>query len=477
MLTLKSDVEKIEAELLELVRMFDSGNLLKDIAIVFYYNKLADSIIITIDGKEYKFEKTVLPHINSHEIRKFFVRTCKIALYKALKSHFKHDLPWGALTGIRPTKMLYEMLGQGVLLKNAVKNLEDQYFVSPKKTRLVAEIVKNQNEQLLKKEDRKRFINLYVHIPFCPSRCNYCSFVSVPMVKQKQLVASYIKQLIEEIEVSKAIIQKNNQVLFSVYIGGGTPTSLNDSDFEAVLNAIGKNETKIEYTVEAGRPDTITKEKCDLMKRFGVTRVSVNPQSLHNKTLQNIGRLHTAQDFFTAYEIAKKHYFDINVDLIAGLQGEKQKDFLYTLDRILDLKPENLTIHTLCQKRGSEAIINNQNCRGDGLWLMPKVSDMIDDSISKLTQVDYRPYYLYRQKNALDNLENIGFSLPNKQCVNNITVMEEILSVIACGAGAISKRIFIKDNRIERLATPKDIKCYLERKEEVLKKKKIFFKK
>jgi len=472
MLTLNIDIPEIQAELFELVRMFDSDSFLENIAIDFFYNKSPNAVTIIISGKVYTLEKPTFLETEHSFPRKYLVRICKLLLYITLSTHLKKDLPWGALTGIRPTKKVYEMLESGFSFKEVAEKLEDEYFLSSKKAQLAVEVVENQSDILPKKSDREQLFNLYVHIPFCPSRCNYCSFVSVPMSKQKKLVGNYVEQLVREIEFCKKLIAENKQDIFSIYIGGGTPTSLSDGEFEIILSAIGENFAKVEYTVEAGRPDTITKEKCNIMKKFGVTRISVNPQSLHNKTLESIGRDHTAEDFFNAYDLVKKYGFDINVDLIVGLENETQDDFLHTLNDVVKLNPENITIHTLCKKRGSKI-----NSRFDILSYTTNVnaSEMLNTAIEKLSQSDYSPYYLYRQKNALENLENIGFSKSNKQCINNITVMEEILSVIAAGAGAISKRIFRQDNRIERLANPKDVHCYLNRETEIITNKEKFF--
>ena len=263
------------------------------------------------------------------------------------------------------------------------------------------------------------------------------------------------------------MIKRSGKKIYSIYVGGGTPTALPDDCFEKVLSALPSG---VEFTCEAGRPDTITREKAEIMKKNGVTRVCVNPQSLCDQTLEKIGRKHTCADFFAAYELIKSYEFDINVDLIAGLCDETESMFLSSVEKIALLRPDNVTVHTLSIKNGSALKNEGSEVKNSD------VEKMVDDAYALLTKAGYSPYYLYRQKNMLGNLENIGYSLPGKICANNVTTMEETLSVVACGAGAISKRIFPK-GRIERLANLRDASLYIEQESQRLQKKLEFFEK
>ena len=510
MLLFKSNVPHCDSELQDVVKMFcrvdTMQSKIKDVVGDSNYNNsqyqqldFSVSVVdnknvfnIIIGSKNYTFIESIVLSTIKHENRKLFVRQCKIALYKALSSHFNKQLPWGSLTGIRPSKMVYEMLNSGLSLSQAKQKLQDDYFVSSKKADLIISIVENQinadSPQVFAFKHKKNNVNLYVHVPFCPSRCNYCSFVSVPLAKQRHLLDPYVDTLVDEIKEAKDILTQNNKQIYSIYIGGGTPTVLNDQQLEKILKEIGADGS-IEFTLEAGRPETLTKNNLSLMKNYGVTRISVNPQSLNNKTLEYIGRGHTAEEFYNGYNLAKQFGFSINVDLIAGLQGESLNDFLYTLKEVVLLDPCNITVHTLSVKRGSalnQGIKNIKPCLENSSQQHVAISAhdssnensvaaMLDSVHQILLAAGYSPYYLYRQKNMQDNLENVGYAKANKVCVNNITVMEEQLSVVACGAGAISKAIDLHTGLIERFASPKDVKMYLERYKDIVLDKKEFF--
>jgi len=467
MFTLKTDAIDIHAELCDVIRLFT------DDYDPLYYEIEFFAPTIKINGAVFELEKATPMEQCATPV---FKRTAKNALYRALRKYFSRDMPWGSLTGIRPSKLCYDYLRDGADFEHILKKLQRDYFVSPKKAALIGQIVQNQQGYFSR---HPNFVNLYVHIPFCPSRCNYCSFVSVPMEKQKKLVEPYIEKLCAEIMAAKELIYRANRKIYSVYIGGGTPTVLGDELFSRVLEATenaaedsrpGKASlARMEFTCEAGRPETITSEKLAVMKRYGVTRVSVNPQSLNDATLLAVGRGHTERDFYEAYERVKEAGFTINVDLIAGLAVETPADFSRTLKKVAALRPENITVHPLCRKRGSA--LKEQAVKE----FAGGIASMTGLAHEYLATQGYLPYYLYRQKQMLENLENVGYCLPGFQCVNNITVMEEMLSVVACGAGAISKLVLPLQNRIERLANVKDIKLYLERFDEKIEKKEKFF--
>ncbi len=405
---------------------------------------------ITVNGNFYPLDLSDRASDNK------FSRRCKAELYRVLSAYTGKTFPWGALTGVRPTKLGYEILSNG---EDIVRGLK-AYGVSTKKAEVIKRVIENQKGFF----PSSKKINFYIHIPFCTSRCNYCSFVSLPVGGNEKLMVDYVDHLIREIESGVELLNKENYEVDSIYIGGGTPTALTDELLDKLLNAIPYDD--LEYTIEAGRPDTITAEKIDIMSRHNVTRISINPQTFSDKTLKAIGRAHTASDIIKVYELSKGK-FKINMDLIAGLADETISDFEYTLHRALELRPENLTVHTLARKNGS--MIKFQNA-----VFSSGVAEMVDMAYERLTHEGYEPYYLYRQKNMLENLENIGYTLPGSICANNVTTMEEFYSVFACGAGAISKRIY-EENKIERHANVRDVKLYIDQFEERLSKKNEFF--
>ena len=343
----------------------------------------------------------------------------------------------------------------------AERFMTDVYRVSDKKAALLKQIVLAQQGETY--DDKS--VNLYVHIPFCTSRCTYCSFISLDAHKQKKLIAPYVDKLVEELQYGRQFLLDNGYTVYSVYVGGGTPTAVPAEALERILSAARYD---CEFTCEAGRPDTIDSEVLDVMKRCGVNRVSVNPQSLVERTLQTIGRSHTVDDFYRAYELTKKCGFSVNTDIIAGLPGEGLAEFAETLSGVMRLRPDNVTVHTLSVKNGSAL-------RALPYAPVEEIEEMTDLSAMMLSAAGYQPYYLYRQKQMQGNLENVGYTLPGRRCDNNITTMEDAVSVYACGAGAISKRVYPAENRIERLANLRDVGLYLQEFDARLAKKEKFF--
>lgn len=417
-----------------------------------------NELIITVSAVNVKtytfsFETEQNTEANQKDLLVF----CKIALYRALSDYFGVNLPWGSLTGIRPTKIVYKLLAQGKTLDSAINVLKNKYLVAPDKAALIGHIIENQRGLIYHAPE---FVNLYVHIPFCPTKCGYCSFVTLAAEKYNKLIDPYLDCLIKEIRQTKDLIAAQNKKILSVYIGGGTPTVLNEKQLERLLFALDTGTASIEYTLEAGRPDTINAEKLQVLKRNGVTRICINPQTFQEKTLQRIGRKHSVQEIFNAFEWADKFNFDINTDLIAGLPDETAADFSHTLDTAIRLSPANITVHSLSFKNGSQlsnAFINDKTRPQFGY--NRDTPAMVELAHSRLKSANYVPYYLYRQKNMSGNLENTGYCLRGKQSVNNITVMEESVSVYACGAGAISKKI--TGDRIERYANLRDVALYI----------------
>lgn len=407
---------------------------------------------VSVNGKTYFFADR---HVYKNEIehKRYFRRYAKLALYKALSDFTGEKPEWGALTGIRPVKFAYS---EGAKWREV---MGEEMEVSPEKLDMVGRIIEAQKGIYRISDENADF---FVSIPFCPSRCAYCSFVSNEIGKEKH-VHEYVSALCDEIEATKPVFLKYR----SFYVGGGTPISLPIPELERVLNAIGSPD--VEYTVEAGRPDCITDEVLALLKEKGVTRICVNPQTFNDKTLVAIGRKHTAKDIIDKFALARKYGFDINMDLIAGLTGETFEDFRYSMDTALELDPDNLTVHTLSLKKGS---VLKEKC--DRLPA-GEIKKMIDYSAYKSINAGFSPYYMYRQKYMAGNLENTGYTKPGKACVYNIDVMEEISSNPACGANGVSKRLFAAEDRIERYGAPKDIKTYIEKVGKIIADKREFF--
>ena len=455
---LKLTNHEFEPDLLEVINMFFPVNEVHNEVIEINYQQDNKIICdIKVNDNNYHYEEAV----NEFQSEKSLL---KHMLYKALSVYKKIDLPWGCLTGIRPTKLCYDLLKKGVTKLGLVNHIKKYYSVSEEKAKLCLDII--QNQQPLEKNDS--LVNFYVNIPFCTTRCSYCSFISAEIGKNECLVKPYVDALLKEIEYAKQIIRDRHLIVKNVYFGGGTPTSLPTSELKRILDATCFITS--EFTVEAGRPDTITQEKLELLKQYKVTRISVNPQSFNDKVLQAIGRSHSASQTLNAYKLARQYNFEINMDLIAGLPKETLKSFKENIDTCLQLNPENITVHTLALKRGSTFANENKD-----IFVKPLVEKMLKYAHSQLTKNDYLPYYLYRQKNMVGNLQNVGYCKKGTKCDFNIESMEETVSVIACGANAISKRIFNLENRIERYANCKDIKTYIGKVDEInFQKKKLF---
>ncbi len=391
-------------------------------------------------------------------------RLAKIMLYDLLAECTGKRLPYGSLTGIRPTKLYHELTESGKDAKNYFK----EYLRVPQQgTDWIERICDNQ-KGIYSHNDKQ--VDFFVNIPICVSRCSYCSFISAELGKIKKWLAPYVGQVVREIKHSVALVENLGVQVRSIYVGGGTPTSLCEKDFEQIIAELGKIKCK-EFTVEAGRPDTISKEKLKIMSDNGVTRISINPQTFNDKTLALIGRNHTKQDIFKVYDMAREFDFDINMDLIAMLPNESFEDFKYSVDQAIAINPENITIHTLAIKKGSSLKLQEYDNK---IELLPE--KMIEYSRNAIISNGFEPYYMYRQKYMSGNLDNTGYAKQNKSCIYNIDIMEETHSIIACGAGAISKRVWSEQNRLERLANPKGIDVYLEREEKILADKENFFK-
>ncbi len=376
--------------------------------------------------------------------------------------------PWGLSTGIRPVKIARCRLLDGCSDQNIIDYYKEQYEVSDNRAKLCIEIAKRELE-ILKGID-KNDICLYIGIPFCKTRCLYCSFVTNSVGTNAHLKGDYIKALETEMEYTAKILKDTNQNIKCLYIGGGTPTALSSDELETIIVNCKKHfdlSGVVEFTVEGGRPDTITEEKLVMLKKQGVTRISINPQTMNNETLKLIGRFHTSDDILSTFELARKCGFDnINMDVIAGLPGENLSHFKKTFEGILPLEPESITVHTMCIKKGSKLHETlGDYCLTDGAT----VSDMVEYSKQILFKNNYVPYYLYRQKYILGNLENIGYSKKDFECIYNIMIMEELSSIVSLGCGGVTK--MVKDDKIERIFNVKEAKDYILRIDEMCRRK------
>ena len=413
----------------------------------------------------------MIPSGTPVEVRRARKRQVKRTLYELLKEMTGMQLPWGALTGIRPTRLLYEALDAGLSMEAARSHVMREFDVSADRAQLLCEIAEMQRG-VRTPEDGS--FDLYIGIPFCKTRCSYCSFSSGEIGRNKKLVAPYTEALLREIELSAQLMREAGLHVRAAYMGGGTPTAIPCDDLERILAAAREAfPGAVEWTVEAGRPDTIDREKLAMLKRMEIGRISVNPQTFCDETLARIGRSHSGEDTVRAYELARELGFDdVNMDLIAALPGETPEIFEATLEKVISLAPESVTVHSLAIKRSSK-LHEQLHVSGAGHTQVSAegAAEMIAHARSRLTQAGWRPYYLYRQKYMAGNLENVGYARPGKACLYNIGNMEETASVLALGAGAISKWLFARDLRIERAANVKNIEEYTRRVEEMVQRK------
>lgn len=405
--------------------------------------------------------------------RKKYRDEVKRGVYRMLSEETKKELPWGTLTGVRPVKQVLERLEAGESEESIDSFLREEYYCSEEKRCLSLSVAAKEKE-LLTKLDYKNSYSLYVGIPFCPTTCLYCSFTSYPLERFGHLTGDYVKQLKREIAASAGLLEGKR--LATVYFGGGTPTALTAEELRDVIRTVKEyfpTEQAAEWTVEAGRPDTITSEKLQMLYDEGITRISVNPQTMNQKTLDVVGRRHTVEQVKEAFKKARAVGFDnINMDLILGLTGENADDVEETLRQIGELSPDSVTVHTLALKRAARLNIEREQYREKGAV---QVKDMLNASVKFAKEYGYEPYYLYRQKNMEENLENVGYARKGAEGLYNILIMEERHSILALGAGGATKLVLSGGERIERSENVKSLKDYLERLDEMIDRKAAFF--
>lgn len=451
-----------EASINEVCEEDNSGKVKFQLFICYEDNRI--TCLCKEDGKEIKLETAI-----DQQDRKETKKQLKRMLYRHLVEQTGQLQLWGTLTGIRPVKIVLSKLQHGESIEQARKCLIEDYYVAESKVELCLEIAAYE-QQLLTKTAGENGYSLYIHIPFCPSTCLYCSFTSNDITKWKNKITEYLDALEKELHfVSTAM---KGAILDTVYIGGGTPTTLEPDQLERlffVLEDLFSMDKVLEFTVEAGRPDSITKEKLMVMKKHKVSRISINPQTMNQKTLDLIGRFHRVEEIRSAYKVARDCGFScINMDIIVGLPGETMEDLIYTLQEIELLNPDNLTVHSLAIKRTSRLKLLMEDYENLPMENSQKRMELVDEAARRMGM---KPYYLYRQKNMAGNLENVGYARAGKEGLYNILIMEEQETIMAVGAGASTKLVVKTGDIVKRVENVKDVAQYLTRVEEMNERK------
>ena len=420
--------------------------------------------------------------------RKAKKRYVNLKLYDWLTESAGTELAWGILTGVRPTKLMMSLIEEGMSEEEAKNWMQKNYRISDAKAELGLHVAKTE-KSLLDQLDYENGYSLYIGIPFCPSICSYCSFSSYPIGIWKKRVDEYVDAVCKELSFIGEVAKQNGKKLNTVYIGGGTPTTLEAEQMDRLLSHLEANfsfEDLKEITVEAGRPDSITREKLEVLKAHKIGRISINPQTMQQKTLHEIGRWHTVEDIKEVYALARELGFDnINMDLIAGLPGETAEDMQDTLEQIKELAPDSLTVHALAMKRASR-LTKEQREQGivddNTAEIAVTLSKMIELAADSAKEMDLEPYYLYRQKNIAGNFENVGYAKVDKAGIYNILIMEEKQSIVAVGAGASTKIVLPEDKAFRdpktgnmrymvRTENVKDVAEYISRIDEMIERK------
>lgn len=465
-----------------------SSEGLPDIFVLYGENDLSIALVDSIESPDVKVADVMESKLTESDIlvaakgldigsRPEYKNALKQTLYRALSKKTGKSLPWGTLTGIRPTKIAMKLIGEGRDDEYVTSYMRDTYYCSPEKTALSIDIAHYEKE-ILKNIDYENGYSLYIGIPFCPSTCLYCSFTSYPISLYRNVVHDYIEAVKKEIDYVAASF--TDRTLDSVYIGGGTPTTLEADELEDLIGYLKSKldfGTVKEFTVEAGRADSITRQKLEVLLKLGVTRISVNPQTMNEKTLQIIGRKATAAATVECYKLAREVGFNnINMDLIVGLPDEDIDVVRDTLMKVRELNPDSLTVHSLAIKRASRLaqVIDEM-----GYETINNTDDIMSLTSNVASDMNMKPYYLYRQKNMSGNFENVGYAREGKAGIYNILIMEEVQTIVALGAGTVTKRVYGDDGtggtRIERCDTVKDVNLYIEKIDEMIDRKRKLF--
>ena len=416
--------------------------------------------VLTLDGREIEIDYSDRPDTKNR---------LKLAIYESLSKRTGKELPWGTLTGIRPTKISLGMIEAGASDEEISDYMKKTYLTSDEKIALSL-AVSHKEHELLSKIDYDNGYSVYIGIPFCPSTCLYCSFTSYPIGLWKKKLDDYLDAVEKEMAFTAESCKEKS--LTTIYIGGGTPTSLDEEHLEKLLTLVDKyfdTKSLLEYTIEAGRPDSITYEKLQIMKNHPVSRISINPQTMNQKTLDLIGRFHKVEDIHRVYGWARELGFDnINMDLILGLPGETIEDVKYTLDEVEKMAPDNLTVHSLALKHSARLNIDRESYDD---YLIENSQTHMDICLDCAHHMGMNAYYLYRQKNMVANLENIGYAMPGKEGLYNILIMEEKQTIMALGCGTACKFVADHGKTVTRCENVKDVQLYIDRIDEMIDRK------
>ncbi len=460
--------DKIESDIRDLIYAFYFGEKIKRVedqsdAFDFYIEVKA-----TDDEVAFSLIKDGI--VKDTVIKKGLDRDpVKEGIYDLLSKETGKKLPWGTLTGVRPTKLSMMQLEEGRSRDEIIDYFLDTYHCTRQKAEICTTVAENEQE-LLRDIDFENTYSLYVGIPFCPTRCLYCSFTSYPIKIYQDKVEDYLAALFQEIDY--VADRCKEKTLLSVYFGGGTPSSISADQLERLINKVKDSfdmSHVMEFTVEAGRPDSITMDKLEAIKRCGVTRISINPQTMNQKTLDVIGRAHTVEQTIEAFHMAREAgHTNINMDMIVGLPGEDITHVTHTLDEIRKLGPDSLTVHSLAVKRAAHLKEQIEEYRD---YLKGASNEMLEAVDDYAREAGLVPYYLYRQKNIPGNMENIGYARPGLESIYNILIMEEKQDIIAVGAGASSKFVFHKEHYITRAENVKNVDHYINRIDEMINRK------
>lgn len=460
-----------EQDIRELLMSFYPGETyvheLRDELAFYVETVLGDGrITVNIWENGRAVSRTEAADLSDHSAAK---NVLKKMFYQMLAERTGRVLPWGSLTGIRPTKIALARLEEGWSENKIRSFMKETYLAGDEKIDLSIEIAARERK-LLEPIDYEHGYSLYVGIPFCPTTCLYCSFTSYPISKWTGRTGLYLAALFKELQYTAK--KMKGRPLNTIYFGGGTPTALPPEDIDSILCKVEELfDTKhtLEFTVEAGRPDSITGEKLEVLRNHGITRISINPQTMNQKTLDLIGRRHSVEMVKDRFFMAREMGFDnINMDLIMGLPGEDTDDVRHTLEEIKKLSPDSLTVHSLAIKRAARLNMFKEQY---GELKISNTPEMIELSAKCALDMGMEPYYLYRQKNMAGNFENVGYSLPGKACIYNILIMEEMQTIAACGAGTTTKVVFPLENRRERCENVKDVEQYISRIDEMIERK------
>ena len=424
---------------------------------------------VTVEGKTSRASRRLKAAQETVRLRR---RILQQSLYLAALEHLPDVPAWGALAGVRPTKITTKHLLEGGTQASADRLLRDVYYVTPERRQLALDCSEATVRAYRKLESSD--VSLYIGIPFCPTRCAYCSFVSRSVGKRTELLQPYLQALLQELEVTGRLLKQSGKQIRSIYIGGGTPTTLSAAQLGQLMDAVQANfdlSRCLEFTVEGGRPDTLDLEKLTVIRQHGADRMSINPQTMIDSVLRACGRPHTAEDVVRSYEQAVEAGFtDINMDLIAGLPTDTYEGFCRSLDAVAALQPSNITVHTLALKKGADLFETKVD-----LPDMETVTRMVEYANATLRTLGYKPYYLYRQKYMSGSFENVGWSRDNRDCLYNIYMMEELHTILSLGGGGMNK-VNLPDGSLQRFHNPKFPEQYLEQLPDVLRQKEELFK-